>query len=80
MSLAEYGGSTDKLISVRKRASAIREVALRNGISVDTLRREIKAGKGPKVTQISARRQVILDIHENEWLASRVIRPKVKAV
>jgi hypothetical protein len=80
MSLAENGGSTDKLISVRKRASAIREVALRNGISVDTLRREIKAGNGPKVTQISPRRQVILDIHEDEWLALRVIRPKVKAV
>jgi hypothetical protein len=69
MGLARYSESA----SVRKRASSILEVALRNGFSEDTLRREIKAGRGPKVTQISERRQVILDVHEDEWLASRVL-------
>jgi hypothetical protein len=69
MSLAGYSERT----SVRKRASSILEVALRNDLSEDTLRREIRAGRGPKVTQISERRQVILDVHEDEWLASRVL-------
>lgn len=57
-------------------ASSVREVAQRNGISVDTLFREIKAGRGPKVTQISTRRIVILNVHEDEWLASRMIQRK----
>ena len=52
MRLAEYGGP--KPISVRSRASSIREVALRNDISEDTLRRAIKAGNGPKVIGVSS--------------------------
>jgi hypothetical protein len=56
----------------RRYASSLREVAARNGLSIDTLKREIRAGRGPKVTQASLRRQVIQDVHEEEWLASRL--------
>ena len=42
------------------------------GFSVWTGQRLLKAGKGPKVTQISDRRIGITLGHHREWLASRV--------
>jgi hypothetical protein len=42
--------------------------AVVSGTSTPTLRREIKAGRGPKVTWVSARRCGIRVRHLREWL------------
>jgi predicted DNA-binding transcriptional regulator AlpA len=48
------------------------QVAYRCGLSFTTLRRLLAAGKGPKTTQLSARRVGVRESHLLEWLDSRV--------
>jgi hypothetical protein len=40
-------------------------------MSLATLRREIKAGRGPKITQLSARRFGVQRRHRRAWLDQR---------
>jgi hypothetical protein len=41
------------------------------GLSLATFKREIKAGRGPKITQLSARRFGVQRRHRREWLDAR---------
>jgi hypothetical protein len=47
------------------------ERAKQGGFSIATLRRLIKAGEGPVVTRLSARRLGIRDDHWSQWLDAR---------
>jgi hypothetical protein len=49
----------------------LRVVATECRMSLATLRREIAAGRGPKVTQLSARRFGVQRRHRREWLDAR---------
>jgi hypothetical protein len=46
------------------------------GVSVATLRRLIKAGRGPPVTWMSSRRCGIRVHHGREWLDARISSPE----
>lgn len=53
------------------RVRNLRETAAIIGLSLDTLRRLIRGGKGPRVTRLSARRIGIRDSHREAWLAAQ---------
>lgn len=59
-------GEVDRIRSLRDTATIL-------GVSLDTLRRMIGAGKGPRVTRLSARRIGIRDSHREAWLAAQSI-------
>jgi hypothetical protein len=46
-------------------------VARESGVSLATLRREIKAGRGPTLTWLSQRRCGVQRRHRREWLDQR---------
>ena len=50
------------------RVRSFQETAELAGISVATLRRRIKDGTGPVVTQMSLRRKGVTDRHREVWL------------
>jgi hypothetical protein len=52
------------------------EYAVRRGVSLSTVKREIKAGLGPKITQLSARRVGIRLDHYREDADRRIRRPE----
>ncbi len=54
------------------RVLTIAQAAVIAGVSVATLRREIKAGRGPRVTWLSMRRCGIRVRHLREWLDARM--------
>jgi hypothetical protein len=51
------------------------EYALRRGVSLPTVKREIKRGEGPKITQLSPRRVGIRLDHYREDCDRRVRQP-----
>jgi hypothetical protein len=53
---------------------SLHEYALRRGVSMATVKREIKAGNGPKLTQLSKRRVGIRLDHYREDCDRRVRR------
>lgn len=53
------------------RVRSLPETAAVAGVSIATLRRLIAGGKGPKVTQLSARRIGIRESHLAQWLDAR---------
>jgi hypothetical protein len=50
-------------------------VAEECGFSLSTLRREIAAGRGPKITFLSERRQAVQRRHRREWLDAKTSTP-----
>jgi transposase-like protein len=53
------------------RARSIAATAQIIGVGVSSLRRLIREGKGPAVTQLSPRRQAIFDSDRIAWAAAR---------
>ena len=56
---------------------SIAEVANTVGLSIATVRREIKKPDGPVVTRLSTRRLGITRRHRREWLARRSLVTEV---
>jgi predicted DNA-binding transcriptional regulator AlpA len=52
------------------RIITLRDVASISGVSLATLRREVDAGRGPRITRISERRVGVRASHLREWLDS----------
>jgi predicted DNA-binding transcriptional regulator AlpA len=61
------------------RVLSVREFTELAGISVDTLRRLIKAGKGPAVVRLSERRCGIRESAGEAWLKARTTEPREMA-
>jgi hypothetical protein len=62
---------TDRQDNTVPRIHSLEEFAEMMGISLATLRRLIKAGPGPTITQLSARRLGIRDDHGRQWQDAR---------
>jgi hypothetical protein len=58
---------------------SLHEYALRRGVSIATVKREIKQGRGPKLTQLSPRRIGIRLDHFREDCDRRVRKPVRRA-
>lgn len=56
----------------RDRVLPVAEVADRCSISIATFKRLVSKGLGPKITELSARRQGVRESHLVQWLDSRV--------
>jgi hypothetical protein len=50
------------------RVRSLKETAEIAGISLATLRRQMKEGKGPRITSISTRRKGVTDRDREAWL------------
>lgn len=71
--LAEVAAAPDCFLTLKRTAEVL-------GVSLKTLRRMIKAGSGPQVTQLSVRRLGIRQSHLTEWSAGKLLgRFKVTA-
>jgi predicted DNA-binding transcriptional regulator AlpA len=65
-------GATSKFSqSEVDRVRSLRDTAAIVGVSLDTLRRLVSCGKGPRITRLSARRIGIRDSHRENWLAAQ---------
>ena len=60
------------------RVVSLKETAAICDLSVATLRRVIAAGRGPKLTRLSARRVGVRQSHRETWLAAH--RPTVNTI
>jgi predicted DNA-binding transcriptional regulator AlpA len=54
------------------RVLTVKESAAESGLSLSTFKRELRAGRGPAVVQLSKRRVGIRRIDFASWLAARV--------
>lgn len=53
------------------RVRSLREAAALLGVSISTIRREVRAGTGPKLVRLSPRRVGISEADLAAWLQSR---------